>query len=119
MPVFPPRRGGEEFLGEVLHAMDYAKLDEDAANELLKGKKVAVVGYKKSAIDLAVECAAANQGIYLINLPPPPDNEILMSNFLLLIRLRRAVKMVTKWESLTSLTFITQGTNFPSFIYLY
>ncbi|KAG5254449.1 flavin-containing monooxygenase [Salix suchowensis] len=62
MPVFPPRRGEEEFLGEVLHAMDYAKLDEDAARELLKGKKVAVVGYKKSAIDLAVECAAANQG---------------------------------------------------------
>ncbi|TYH15382.1 hypothetical protein ES288_A05G037400v1 [Gossypium darwinii] len=27
-----------------------------------KGKKVAVIGYKKSAIDLAVECAEANQG---------------------------------------------------------
>ncbi|XP_002298593.1 probable flavin-containing monooxygenase 1 isoform X1 [Populus trichocarpa] len=62
MPVFPPHQGEEAFLGKVLHALDYAKLDKDAAHKLLKGKKVAVVGYKKSALDLAVECAAANQG---------------------------------------------------------
>lgn len=63
MPVFPPHQGEEAFLGKVLHALDYAKLDKDAAHKLLKGKKVAVVGYKKSALDLAVECAAANQGM--------------------------------------------------------
>lgn len=62
MPVFPPHQGEEAFLGKVLHALDYAKLDKDAAHKLLKGKKVAVVGYKKSALDLAVECATANQG---------------------------------------------------------
>ncbi|XP_010050429.2 probable flavin-containing monooxygenase 1 [Eucalyptus grandis] len=62
MPVFPRNRGREEFQGEVLHTMDYARLDEDGAKNLLRGKKVAVVGYKKSAIDLAVECAEANQG---------------------------------------------------------
>lgn len=64
MPVFPQNRGREVFRGEVLHALDYARLDEDAAKDLLRGKKVAVVGYKKSAIDLAVECAEANQGIF-------------------------------------------------------
>ncbi|KAG8635990.1 hypothetical protein MANES_16G087700v8 [Manihot esculenta] len=60
-PVFPPSKGEEVFNGKVLHTMDYAKLDKDGAGELLRGKKVAIVGYKKSAIDLAVECAEANQ----------------------------------------------------------
>ncbi|EXB74924.1 hypothetical protein L484_018633 [Morus notabilis] len=54
--------GREVFCGKVLHAMDYSKLDKEAARLLLKGKKVAIVGYKKSAIDLAMECAEANQG---------------------------------------------------------
>lgn len=47
-----------------MHSMDYSKLDQEAARELVKGKKVAVIGYKKSAIDLALECAEANQGKY-------------------------------------------------------
>lgn len=64
MPVFPYGRGPEVFQGKVMHSLDYCKLDEDAATELMKGKKVVVVGYKKSAIDLAVECAEANKGIY-------------------------------------------------------
>ncbi|KDP34002.1 hypothetical protein JCGZ_07573 [Jatropha curcas] len=62
MPVFPANKGENAFRGKVLHTMDYCKLDEDGARELLQGKKVAIVGYKKSAIDLAVECAKANQG---------------------------------------------------------
>jgi cation diffusion facilitator CzcD-associated flavoprotein CzcO len=33
--------------------------------KLMKGKKVVVVGYKKSAIDLALECAQANQGTHV------------------------------------------------------
>lgn len=65
MPVFPPNKGQEVYGGRVMHTLDYAKLDKEAARELLKGKKVAVVGYKKSAIDLATECAQANQGIYI------------------------------------------------------
>ncbi|MED6144848.1 hypothetical protein PIB30_019469 [Stylosanthes scabra] len=40
--------------------MEYSKLDKESAEQLLKGKKVAVIGYKKSAIDLAMECAQAN-----------------------------------------------------------
>ncbi|EEF46171.1 probable flavin-containing monooxygenase 1 [Ricinus communis] len=62
MPVFPPYKGEEAFGGKVLHSMDYSKLDKDGVRDLLQGKKVAIVGYKKSAIDLAVECAMANQG---------------------------------------------------------
>ena len=54
-----------ELQGQTLHALDYCKLDKDAASDLLKDKKVVVVGYKKSAIDLAIECAEANQGKYI------------------------------------------------------
>ncbi|XVF35240.1 hypothetical protein REPUB_Repub18cG0128500 [Reevesia pubescens] len=62
MPVFPLNKGQEIFGGKVMHTIEYSKLDKEAARELMKGKKVAVVGYKKSAIDLATECAEANQG---------------------------------------------------------
>ncbi|KAK3438626.1 probable flavin-containing monooxygenase 1 [Eucalyptus grandis] len=62
MPVFPKGKGPEVFQGKVMHSMDYSKLDQEATTQLLRGKKVVVVGYKKSAIDLAMECAEANQG---------------------------------------------------------
>lgn len=65
MPSFPRNKGQEVFQGKVLHSMDYSKLDNEAARELLKGKKVAIIGYKKSGIDLAMECAEANQGIFI------------------------------------------------------
>ncbi|XP_028759964.1 probable flavin-containing monooxygenase 1 [Neltuma alba] len=62
IPSFPRSKGPELFEGQLLHTLDYCKLDREAATKLLKGKKVAVVGFKKSAIDLALECAEANQG---------------------------------------------------------
>ncbi|KAK9266049.1 hypothetical protein L1049_021454 [Liquidambar formosana] len=62
MPIYPPNKGQEIFQGKVMHSMDYAKLDKEAARKLVEGKKVAIIGYKKSAIDLAVETAEANQG---------------------------------------------------------
>ncbi|OMO67126.1 Flavin amine oxidase [Corchorus capsularis] len=62
IPSFPHNKGPETFQGKVLHSLDYCKLDKEAASQLLQGKKVVVVGFKKSAIDLAVECAEANQG---------------------------------------------------------
>ncbi|CAF2114623.1 unnamed protein product, partial [Brassica oleracea var. botrytis] len=40
------------------------KLEKEEALDLLRGKKVAVIGFKKSAIDLALESALANRGIY-------------------------------------------------------
>lgn len=65
IPSFPHGKGPEVFGGKVLHTVDYCKLDEEGCTELLKGKKVVVFGYKKSAIDVAVECAEANQGMYV------------------------------------------------------
>jgi len=62
IPNFPEKKGPQVFNGQVLHTLDYSKLDQEASTKLMKGKKVVVVGYKKSAIDLAVECAEANQG---------------------------------------------------------
>lgn len=62
IPKFPQNKGPEIFKGQVLHSIDYCKLDKNDASQLLKDKKVTVIGYKKSAIDLAVECAEANQG---------------------------------------------------------
>lgn len=65
IPELPHNKGPQVFQGQVLHALDYCKLENDAASELLKDKKVVVIGYKKSALDLAVECAEANQGKYI------------------------------------------------------
>ncbi|PSS20758.1 Flavin-containing monooxygenase [Actinidia chinensis var. chinensis] len=62
IPEFGNNKGPEVFKGQVLHTLDYSKLDKEASTQLLQGKKVVVIGYKKSAIDLAVECAEANQG---------------------------------------------------------
>lgn len=60
IPAFPEGRGPEVFTGKVMHSMDYCKLEKEEARRLVKGKKIVVVGYKKSAIDLAMECADAN-----------------------------------------------------------
>lgn len=65
IPKFPKNKGPEIFQGKVVHTMDYCKLNQEESTELFKGKKVVVLGYKKSAIDLAVECAEANQGMYI------------------------------------------------------
>ncbi|KAG7612091.1 FAD/NAD(P)-binding domain superfamily [Arabidopsis suecica] len=63
-PTFPVKKGPEIFKGKVLHSMDYSKLQKEKASQLLHGKKVAVIGFKKSAIDLALESALANQEKY-------------------------------------------------------
>ncbi|KAL8137212.1 hypothetical protein V2J09_003213 [Rumex salicifolius] len=62
IPKFPLNKGPNVFKGQVLHTLDYCKLNNEQSKELFKGKKVVVVGYKKSAIDLAFECAQFNQG---------------------------------------------------------
>ncbi|XP_065850149.1 probable flavin-containing monooxygenase 1 [Euphorbia lathyris] len=62
IPDFPQNKGPQVFTGKVLHSIDYCKLDNESSTRLLKGNKVVVVGFRKSAIDLALECALANQG---------------------------------------------------------
>ncbi|XP_059066924.1 probable flavin-containing monooxygenase 1 [Cryptomeria japonica] len=62
IPSFPVNKGPEVFEGKVLHTMDYSAFNEKEAYETVKGKRVVIIGYQKSAMDFAVECAEANQG---------------------------------------------------------
>jgi len=40
--------------------MDYSKMGTKKATEMVKGKRVTIIGYLKSAIDVAAECTVAN-----------------------------------------------------------
>ncbi|KAK6126929.1 hypothetical protein DH2020_039330 [Rehmannia glutinosa] len=64
IPEFLPGCGPDVFPGKVLHSMDYAALDNASAAQLIKGKKIAVIGSGKSAVDIAFECAIANGNDY-------------------------------------------------------
>lgn len=63
VPTFSsnPSEGQQVFAGKVLHAMDYSALNKDEARELLQGKRVAVVGFHKSALDIAMEASDINK----------------------------------------------------------
>ena len=60
IPEFPAGKGPEVFQGKVMHSMDYSSMDYASANDLVKGKHIAVVGLQKSALDIAMECSSAN-----------------------------------------------------------
>ncbi|KAJ4829737.1 hypothetical protein Tsubulata_020749 [Turnera subulata] len=60
LPEFHPDKGPEAFNGEVIHSVDYSNMDNETARNFVKGKRVAVVGFQKSAMDIAMECSAAN-----------------------------------------------------------
>uniref|UniRef100_A0A803MCE1 Flavin-containing monooxygenase n=1 Tax=Chenopodium quinoa TaxID=63459 RepID=A0A803MCE1_CHEQI len=60
IPEFPSDKGPEVFNGKVMHSMDYSALDYESARNLIKGKQITVVGFQKSALDIAMECSIAN-----------------------------------------------------------
>ncbi|CAN1251767.1 Probable flavin-containing monooxygenase 1 [Linum perenne] len=60
IPEFKSGEGPEVFKGRVMHSMEYSDLGSEESTELVKGKRVAVVGFQKSALDIAMECSAVN-----------------------------------------------------------
>lgn len=60
VPEFPAGKGPDVFRGQVIHSMEYAAMDNDAAAEFVKGKKVVVVGFGKTGLDIARECSSVN-----------------------------------------------------------
>ncbi|KAH0727642.1 hypothetical protein KY290_004360 [Solanum tuberosum] len=60
MPEFRPNNGPEGFEGQVIHSMDYSKMDSKSATNFVKGKQVAVVGFQRSGMDIAMECSTVN-----------------------------------------------------------
>ncbi|KAG6424201.1 hypothetical protein SASPL_114615 [Salvia splendens] len=60
IPKFAAGFGPEIFSGKVMHSMDYSAMDNAAAADFIKGKRVVIIGSGKTAVDTAFECAMAN-----------------------------------------------------------
>lgn len=63
IPEFGEKEGPEVFKGKVMHSMEFSASKNLGVSKFVKGKRVAVVGSHKSAIDIALECANLNGNI--------------------------------------------------------
>eukprot|EP00850_Spirogloea_muscicola_P015321 SM000116S24242 [mRNA] locus=s116:256897:260516:- [translate_table: standard] len=63
LPSFEPGKGPQVFQGTTLHSAQYSELDKAGTEKLLHGKKVVVVGYQKTSIDVAIEAAEINRDV--------------------------------------------------------
>ncbi|CAO2163336.1 unnamed protein product [Urochloa humidicola] len=59
-PEFLHEAGPEVFHGQVLHSMDYSRMPHADADELIRSKRVVVVGSGKSGMDIVAQCGEAN-----------------------------------------------------------
>ncbi|XP_031487300.1 probable flavin-containing monooxygenase 1 [Nymphaea colorata] len=59
-PLFVKGRGPEVFKGKVIHAVDLYSMEPKEVDNLITGKRIVVVGFLKSAIDIAAKCANIN-----------------------------------------------------------
>ena len=84
LPTFADGRGSEVFRGRVLHSMEYSAMAHADAAELVRGKRVAVVGAGKSAMDIVAQCAEANGEI--------DTTGLMLLHCLLLLRLCKLLK---------------------------
>ena len=68
VPTFPPNGGPQVFRGQVLHSMDYSRMEHGDAAELIRGKRVVVVGSGKSGLDTAAQCADDNGAFFYLSI---------------------------------------------------
>jgi dimethylaniline monooxygenase (N-oxide forming) len=60
IPSFLPTEGPEVFNGKVMHSMELYEMSHTELVELLKNKRVVIVGFLKTALDIADKCAKLN-----------------------------------------------------------
>lgn len=82
VPEFPKDSGPECFDGQVRHTVDFSAMDNASSAKLIKGKRVAVIGSGKSAVDLATQCANANGTEYPCTLVVRTPHWMLQSPYI-------------------------------------
>lgn len=117
IPKFVPGKGPEVFGGTLMHSVDYSGLDAKGCHDLLHGKKVVVVGFQKTAIDVAMEAVGANKDPHL---PSPtllfrkthwlvPRDQKIMGIHLKYLLLTRFMELFSPQPGLTSLHKMIQN----------